>query len=190
MPDSPTPDWEGDRDYLLVLARMTLPPWLRAKVDPSDVVHTAFAKAIEHRDQFRGDGIAPRRAWLRVILVNVVRDTIRRFKGSPALQQSIEISLNGSSAKLDDMLAANDSTPGQMAVKLDELRRLTYAIEALPTDQRMAIDLKHLRGWTVRQIAEHMNKSAEAIGGLLRRGMRTLRDNLAADSGESNVADS
>jgi hypothetical protein len=62
----------------------------------------------------------------------------------------------------------------------EELVRLTAAIDVLPAEQRIAVELKHLHGCTVEQITRQMGKTHEAVGGLLRRGMRTLRDNLTA----------
>jgi RNA polymerase sigma-70 factor, ECF subfamily len=178
-------DWTGDRDYLTVLARVTLPPWLRARVDPSDVVQQALANAAVHRDQLRGEGTGPRRAWLRQILVNQVRDAVRRHRGPDGLERSVRLVLDASSRRLDALLAADQTGPGEGAQKLEDLRRLTDALARLPADQRAAVELKHLRGWTVRQIAAHLGRGPEAVGGLLRRGMRALRDDLAADAGGS-----
>jgi RNA polymerase sigma-70 factor, ECF subfamily len=191
MPDAPpaTPipgpepvDWTGDRDYLAVLAHVTVPPWLRPRVDPSDVVQQSLVNAVTHRDQFRGAGPGPRRAWLRQILANVIRDAARKHRGPAGLERAVQVALDESSRRLDALLAAEQSGPGERAQKLEDLRRLTDGLARLPPDQRTAVELKHLRGWTVRQIADHLGRGPEAVGGLLRRGMRALRDDLAGDA--------
>jgi RNA polymerase sigma-70 factor (ECF subfamily) len=180
------PDWERDRGYLLVLARLRVPPWLRAKVDASDVVQQALLQAHAKQDQLRAPDDAGRRAWLGGILANAITDAVRRFTGAgraAGLERPLQDGFADSSARLEALLAADQSSPSTRADRLDELLRLTTAIDTLPDDQRVAVELKHLHGWTVEQIARQMGKSNEAVGGLLRRGMRSLRDVLRA--GES-----
>jgi RNA polymerase sigma-70 factor (ECF subfamily) len=180
--DTISPDWKADRGYLLVLARLRVPPWLRAKVDDSDVVQQTLLQAYARRDQLRAGDESGRRAWLGQILANVITDAVRRHLGAgraAGLERSIQDGCADSSARLEAVLAADQSSPSVRADRLDELVRLGDAIGTLPDDQRVAVELKHLHGWTVDQIARQMGKTHEAVGGLLRRGMRALRDRLA-----------
>ncbi len=185
MTDSP--DWQADRGYLLVLARLRLPAWLRAKVEPSDVVHQALLRAHAHADQLRAVSPEGRRAWLRQILANAISDAGRRFATAgrdAGREDAIRRGLNESSARLVACLAADQSSPSERADRLDELVRLTAAIANLPADQRTAVELKHLEGWPVDRIADEMGKTPVAVGGLLRRGMAALRETLT--EGRSN----
>ncbi|MCA9067578.1 MAG: hypothetical protein KDA84_01560, partial [Planctomycetaceae bacterium] len=52
------------------------------------------------------------------------------------------------------------------------------ALRELPEDQRRAVELRHVHGLTVKDIAEAMEKSLPAVGGLLQRGLKTLREKL------------
>lgn len=176
------PDWDADRGYLLVLARLRLPAWLRAKVDASDVVQQTLLKAHAHADQLKADTADGRRAWLRQILANVIADTARRFNADArdaGREQAIRHALDESSSRLDAYLAAEQSSPSERLIRLDEVLRLTAAIADLPADQRTAVELKHLEGWPVDRIASEMGKSVVAVGGLLRRGVAALRATLA-----------
>lgn len=190
MAESPAaglPDWEGDRAYLLVLARLRLPPWLRVKVDASDVVQQALVQAHAGADAVRAKDEPGRRAWLGRILANVITDAVRRFAGAgraAGLERSLQDGLTDSAARFEAVLAADQSSPSARADRLDELARLSAAIEALPGDQRTAVELKHLHGWTVDQIVRQLGKSPEAVGGLLRRGMRALRDSFQTGDGD------
>ena len=53
--------------------------------------------------------------------------------------------------------------------------RLAAALCELPEDQRKAVRLRHLEGFTLQQLAEHFDRSPEAVAGLLKRGLRKLR---------------
>ncbi|HUR53177.1 MAG TPA: sigma-70 family RNA polymerase sigma factor [Gemmataceae bacterium] len=180
-PDAVPPDWEGDRGYLLILARLRVPPWLRAKVDASDVVQQALLQAHARRDQLRAGDAAGRRAWLGRILAHAIADAVRRFVGAgraAGLERSLQDGFADSSARLEAVIAADQSSPSSRADRLDELARLAAAIDSLPDDQWVAVELMHLHGWSVDQIARQTGKTHEAVGGLLRRGMRALRDRL------------
>ncbi len=180
MPDSP--DWDADRSYLLILARLRLPAWLRAKVEASDVVQQTLLRAHAHADQLRAESGDGRRGWLREILANVIVDTARRFSADArdvGREQAIRHALDESSARLEASLAADQSSPSERMNRMEELLKLTTAIAELPPDQRTAVELKHLEGWPVDRIASEMGKTLEAVGGLLRRGMAALRAALA-----------
>jgi len=57
-----------------------------------------------------------------------------------------------------------------------ELLTLAQALAQLPEDQRLAVEMKHLEGATVAEIAAVMERTDTAVGGLLRRGLARLRE--------------
>ena len=46
----------------------------------------------------------------------------------------------------------------------------------LNPEQRQAVEMKHLQGWSVADICEHTGRSEAAVAGLLRRGLKRLRE--------------
>lgn len=51
----------------------------------------------------------------------------------------------------------------------------------LPEDQRVAIELRHLQGLTLKQVAENLDRSSAAVAGLLHRGcLRSLLNDAAS----------
>jgi RNA polymerase sigma-70 factor (ECF subfamily) len=70
--DERTGRWplEHFRSYLHLLARLQLDPWLRGKLDSSDVVQQTLLKAHANIGQFQGQTEEELAAWLRQILAN------------------------------------------------------------------------------------------------------------------------
>jgi RNA polymerase sigma-70 factor (ECF subfamily) len=180
--------WERYRGYLRVLAGLHLPARLRGKLDPSDVVQQVLLKAHEKRDQFRGRSEAEAAGWLRVILTNTLAEVARgygREKRDADRERSLEAAVEESSARLEQWLAADQSSPSEAADRHDRLRRLADAITRLPDDQRRAVELRHLFERPVADIAREMGKTEVAVAGLVRRGVKRLRELLAEDANDA-----
>jgi RNA polymerase sigma-70 factor (ECF subfamily) len=56
--------------------------------------------------------------------------------------------------------------------------RLAQALGRLPEDQRRAVELHHLKGCPVAEVAQQLGRGTRAIAGLLLRGMKRLRQLL------------
>ncbi len=172
---------ERCRAYLCTLARLQLPSELRGKLDPSDVVQQTLLIAHEKLDQFRGRSEAELRGWLRQILRNHLLGVHRRFRKQGrdvSREQSLESVAPDPSAIPRDRLSSDPSSPSQHASHQEELRRLTDALAQLPDDQRRAVEMHHLKGLSVAQVAEALDRGKPAVVGLLFRGLRKLRQLL------------
>jgi RNA polymerase sigma-70 factor (ECF subfamily) len=173
---------EPYRDYLRLLARLHLPLVLRGSLDPSDVVQETLLRAHQHAAQFRGTSEAERAAWLRRILLNCLTEGLRKFAGTTtpdgSPQAPSEHAFEQSSARLEAWLESQHSSPSERAIRHEELLRLSAALEQLPPNQRTALELKHLQGWSVEAISRQLGVSKSAVGGLLRRGMKQLRQRM------------
>jgi RNA polymerase sigma-70 factor (ECF subfamily) len=169
---------EAYRDYLHLLARLQLDPRLRGKLDPSDVVQQTMVKAHQGREDFRGTTAGEQAAWLRRILINTLIDAARKYQRELAFEQGIDRSLSESSARLEAWLAAEQSSPSEVAARQEQLLQLAGALARLPEDQRTAVELHHLRDASVAEIAAQLGRTEAAIAGLLRRGLQKLRELL------------
>jgi RNA polymerase sigma-70 factor (ECF subfamily) len=169
-----------------LLARTQLSPRLQAKLDASDVAQQALLQAHEARGQFRGTTEAERLAWLRAILANVLAAAARRFEARArdvGRERSLEDDLERSSSRLECLFAADQSSPSQRAVRGEELLRLAAALSRLPEDQRQVVELHHLKGLPVAEVAGEMGRTRAAVVGLLFRGLKKLRQ-LLREHGE------
>jgi RNA polymerase sigma-70 factor (ECF subfamily) len=179
---------ERCREYLHLLARLHLDHRLQGKLDPADIVQQTLMKAHEKRSQFRGHTDAELTAWLRQILVNNLAEAVRRFGAESrdvARERSLETSLEESSARLESWLAADQSSPSQKFMRQEQGIRLADALAELPDDQRRAVELHHLKGYSVAEVGELMDRSRPAVVGLLFRGLKKLRQLLKDQESEA-----
>jgi RNA polymerase sigma-70 factor (ECF subfamily) len=190
-PPAPLADGlERYRAYLHLLVRHRLDPRLQGKVDPSGVVQQTLWEAHQGAQAFRGSGDAELAAWLRRILVRNLTDELRKCtagKRDLARERSLAESVEQSSVNLARLLAADQSSPSQQAVRHEQLLDLAAALARLPEDQRLAVELHHLEGHSLAEVGERLRRSKEAVAGLLFRGLRRLRELLPRSTGETDA---
>jgi RNA polymerase sigma-70 factor (ECF subfamily) len=178
---------ERFRAYLLLLARMQLDPSMQGKVDLSGVVQQTLLEAHRAMDQLRQWDEPRQLAWLRRALANNLTDEVRKL-GTAARdvgrECSLEAELEQSSARLEGWLASEDSPPPEQAVRNEQLLLLAEALERLPDDQRTAVEMHHLKGRPLAEVAEVLGRKKGAVATLLFRGMTRLRKDLGADARE------
>jgi RNA polymerase sigma-70 factor, ECF subfamily len=182
---------ENFRPYLHVIAQRQLDERVQRRLDPSDIVQTTFLEA--HRDfqQFQGRDINSFLAWLRNILRHNVETEhqthLTAQKRSAKLEVAATASGDGSSAgPLVNRLASESSTPSQRMMRDEAAAQLASSMFKLPETQAEAIRLRYLEGQSLRYIAQCMEKTELAVAGLLKRGLKALRSEMA-DS-QSSIA--
>jgi RNA polymerase sigma-70 factor (ECF subfamily) len=175
---------ERFRSYLSLLARMLLDPSLQGKVDLSGVVQQTLLEAHQALEQLRAWEQPRQLGWLRRALANNLTDEVRKL-GTAARDigraQSLEAELEQSSVRLEAWLASEESTPPERAMRNEQLLRLAEALERLPENQRTAVEMHHLKGRPLAEVAEALGRSKGATATLLFRGMTRLRKDLGAD---------
>lgn len=171
---------EHYRGYLHLLASQQVAPRFRGKIDLSGVVQETLFEA--QREVTNGLNVPSRHRlpWLRRILANNLGDELRRatadkrdMRREVPLHQSVETS----SHQLELWLA-RDLAPGRAVEKEECVLRLAASLGQLPEPQQAALILHYWSGWTLSEIAEHLQRSRDAVAGLIKRGVQTLRQRL------------
>ena len=177
----PDPGLEKFRAYLDLLVRHRLDDRLKGKLDASGIVQQTLWEAHRGWKDFRGRSDAALAAWLRQILVRNLTDEVRKLaagKRDLARERSLEAAVEQSSIRLADWLVRDQGSPSQQAVRHEQMLELAVALARLPEDQRTAVELHHLEGYSLAEVGRHMRRSKEAAAGLLFRGMKRLRELL------------
>jgi RNA polymerase sigma-70 factor (ECF subfamily) len=173
------------RPYLRMLARIQFDDVLQAKLDESDIVQQTLLEAHQSLRSFRGTSDREKAAWLRQILARNLADELRKFrrgKRDVRLEESLQAVLNESTVRLERWLANEDGTPSEYAIANEQLLTLAAALMKLPEDQRRAVELHHLQGHPAAAIAQRLGRTEVAVAGLLRRGLKRLRELVREDN--------
>src|SRR5262249_38989406 len=148
----------------------------------SGVVQQTLLEAHRSLGRLAAGDTPLRAAWLRQILANNLRDEVRKL-GTAARdvdrERSLEAALEQSSSRLEGWLAADQSSPSQQAMRQERMLALAAALARLPDDQRRAVELHHLKGCPLADVAWQLGRSKGAVAALLFRGLRKLRELLA-----------
>lgn len=131
----------------------------RSSADGDDLFQEALVRALAKLDGLRDD--AAFRPWFYRVLVSVHRNRCRR----PWWRRLVPF------ADREHDRASGDRTDEAVA----GAQRARLALAELPAEQREALVLFELEGWTVEEIAELHAVSVSAIKSRLARGRDRLR---------------
>jgi len=100
--------------------------------------------------------------------------TLVHHKAVDAVRHESVAARTSAQAPLPD--AVDD--PELLGVAADETVRVRKSLEALPADQRRAIELAYWNGLTYREVAQHLEIPEGTAKSRLRMGLAALRDHL------------
>ena len=143
-----------------------------------------------HRDlaSFRGTTEAELAVWMRRILERdlfelVERHVVAQRRSVRREGRSLDASRSGASggrpARPRELVPSEISSPSRKAMRGEGAIALARALEELPEDQREAVRLRHVEGLSLAELAEALGRSELAAAGLLKRGLRALREKPA-----------
>jgi len=170
------------QSWLKLLARLEIDTRYRGKFDESDIVQQVLLEAVRDFPQFRGDTEAEFTAWLRKILAHVLAHEFRRYRGTQKRDISQEVSLDQtlqrSSQRLNEMLAASISSPSHRAARNEQEVLLADVLARMPADYRDVIVLRNLEGLSHEEVASRLGKNVGAVRMLWVRALGRLREQI------------
>jgi RNA polymerase sigma-70 factor (ECF subfamily) len=167
------------RPYLRVICSLRLPQFCQKREDESDIVQQTLIDANRGLAEFRGETEDEFGAWIDRLLERNILQSVRRHTAEKRDIRRETIEWNGSgSAQLIWHLEASGQSPESGIFRGEAALELAQALEALPEDQRIAVELRYLGQQSLKSIAEYTSKSTGQVAGLIRRGVEKLREVL------------
>lgn len=149
-----------------------LPSYARDLTDTNDLVQVTLLRALNRIDDFQVERQGSFLAYLRSILLNAVRDEIRRTGRRGQRATLHETSLPEQAASQIERLVGEE-----------ELARYEAAVETLPRPQQEVLVLRIEFGLSFPEIGEETGRSANAARMLFNRAHERLSQQLDQSQG-------
>ena len=177
---------EHYRPYLELRARGELGSKYRRRLDPQDLVQTTLLKAAEQFPTFAGDSEPEFSAWIGMILTHATIDETRKHsaQGRDIDREETQPLLSARPATVSWVQTSGAKTPSVLAMHGESALLLSKALNRLHEDQRDVIVRRFLDGQRLVDIAEELERTPDAVVGLIRRGLKQLRVELRGVLGE------
>jgi len=135
--------------------------------DVDDLVQQTFLACVENKEAFRGD--ATYRGYLFGIARNVLMDHLRaRYR-------------NNGQVPLEDMTLRDLGTsPSSRAARSERQALLLDAMDRIPLDFRIALELTYDEGLSGKEVAEALGVNPNTVRSRVARAKAALREQLAA----------
>jgi RNA polymerase sigma-70 factor, ECF subfamily len=160
------------RGYLLRVAADRLDPALRAKANPSDLVHETLIEAYRDFAAFRGQSEAEWLGWLRRLLVHNLANFERRYLGTVMRNTEREVTLPAGVAAV----ASREPSPSSVLIAGERKRLVEGHLEGLPENYRQVILWHHRDGLPFDEIGHRLGRSADAARRLWSRAIDRLQE--------------
>ena len=159
--------------YLPILTRWAhgrLPAFSRDLSETDDLVQITFLRALNHLEAFESDRPGAFLAYLRTILLNLVRDELRRQAHRPALTTEA------------DAVAAPQPSLVEQAVGRERLEAYERGLCKLPDLKRHAVIMRVEFDMSYEEIASELDRpSANAARMMVTRALDELAETMAHD---------
>ena len=151
-------------DDLDHFVRLRVGAHLREHVQVEDVVQETFARAVGGIEQFQRRNERSFRQWLRGIAEHVILQFAQNQRRKKILY-----------VEQKDR-PADAVSPSRVLRRGERLDRFERALASLSPEHRQVILLARIEGLRIKEIAERMTRSPNAVALLLARALAKLRD--------------
>ena len=182
------------RNYLRMVARTSLGPRLRERVELSDVIQETLIEVVRQFPQFTGQSEAALMGWLRRLVGQKLADLGRYHSRSKRAGKAKVLPLDGpppgnggqageASDRLLDILALSQTSPSQMVSRREQLALLADAFAGLAEREADVLWLYFAEGLTFEAIGRHLELSRKSARRIYAHGLKHLKRSLEGSPG-------
>jgi RNA polymerase sigma-70 factor (ECF subfamily) len=152
--------------------------------DAADGLQDGLVAAYRRADSFRGEAAVT--TWLHRVVVNACLDRIRaaKVRRAEALPDDLDEQRDRGSARS----ASHDDDPEQAAIADERRRALLAALATLPGEQRAALVLVDMEGYSVAEVATMLDCAEGTVKSRCARGRERLASLLRDRLGDQPTA--
>lgn len=163
-----------------------LPQRLQATQAVEDILQQTFFQAFRDIRNFVPQHSGAFGDWLARIAENRLLDAIkqhdRRKRGGGWGRLDALATDDSRLMPILDWIAGAETPPSTAAARSEAVHALQVALAGLEQDQREAIRLRLLEGCSLEETAEALDRTPDAVRGLVHRGKQKLRDAMGRAS--------
>jgi RNA polymerase sigma-70 factor (ECF subfamily) len=176
--------WHFDALYRHIARR--IPSGQRA-FSAEDITQEALLEAFAKIDRLRETSLKAFVVWLKAIgeltLLRRLRDEGRQKRGGQMHRRRFAGGTESQSViSLLDILPAATKTASSVLARRETIGALQVAVAGLPDDQRRAVELHLLKGRSLEETAQALDRTPAAIRGLVYRGKQQLAETMGRAS--------
>jgi len=156
---------------------------LRPVIAVEDVLQEIWTAAFQRAADLREDMPNAFDRWIITIAKRKVIDALRHATAKRRGDPNVPLSpLETSFLTLADHIAGKQPTPSRVISAHESIAALRIALTELSDDHRQVITLHHLEGRSHEEIGKIMNRTTDAINGLMYRALKELRNEMGRAS--------
>jgi RNA polymerase sigma-70 factor (ECF subfamily) len=161
---------------------------LQNLISVDDILQETFFRAFQQIGRFEPKTDQSFLAWLKTIAESRIIDAIKHQKrrkrgGDMRRVEAPHEVFQTSVADLMNLLADEHvGSPSKIMATDEAVQAMQVAIASLPDEQRQAVLLRYFRQKSLDEVGADMDRSPEAIRGLLRRARKALRSRMQRTS--------
>ena len=159
---------------LYAWASLRIPPTIRDRLDPEDVVQEVWWRAIDTFDTY-DEQKGAFRPWVFGIATHVLLNAIRRVRRRSYARADLPTSWT------PDAVADDGTRISQRVARDEDVARLLALVQDLPTPDRQIFTHRGLEGLTAAQTAHLLNLTEAAVAKRWQRLRAHLQDRLKLD---------
>jgi RNA polymerase sigma factor (sigma-70 family) len=144
-----------------------LPPAARGALDTGDLVQDAVLHTLQRLDSFEPRHVGAMQAYLRLSVINRIRDEVRRIVRHPAAETLV------------DEYPSDATSPLEFAIRTESYDRYRQALDQLKPQDREMIVARVEAQWSLQEITQRFGmRTVDAARMAVSRALQRLSANM------------